>query len=204
MASIYWTKTTARRDEKHLNFGIWCDLYQRFDSNLKANLKIHVKIIMLSCINNTPVLFTKGVKQRLAKRPLKTNGRSANRRLTPSVKEATWVSYGRAAVTQWESMTTIYCDRHDDVIKWNHFPRYWPFVRGIHQAPVNSPHKGQWGGALMFSFICAWINGWVNNHEDGHFRDAIVLITTSLQCTTPRLVTVTKRLRALFVQDGDA
>ena len=26
---------------------------------------------------------------------------------------------------------------HDDVIKWKHFPRYWPFVRGIHtQRPV--------------------------------------------------------------------
>ena len=46
---------------------------------------------------------------------------------------------------------------HDDVIKWKHFPRYWPFVRGIHRSPVNSPHKGQWRGALMF-FICAWIN----------------------------------------------
>ena len=22
----------------------------------------------------------------------------------------------------------------DDVIKWNHFPRYWPFVRGIHRS----------------------------------------------------------------------
>ena len=21
----------------------------------------------------------------------------------------------------------------DDVIKWKHFPRYWPFVRGIHR-----------------------------------------------------------------------
>ena len=27
---------------------------------------------------------------------------------------------------------------HDDVIKWKHFPRYWPFVRGIHRPPVNS------------------------------------------------------------------
>ena len=49
---------------------------------------------------------------------------------------------------------------HDDVIKWKHFPRYWPFVRGIHG---EFPHKGQWRGALMFSFICAWINVWVNN-----------------------------------------
>ena len=59
---------------------------------------------------------------------------------------------------------------HDDVIKWKHFPRYWPFVRGIHRSPVNSPHKGQWRGALMFSLICVWINGWVNNHDAGDLR----------------------------------
>ena len=45
--------------------------------------------------------------------------------------------------------------RHDDVIKWKYFLRYWPFVWGIHRSPVNSPHKGQWRGALMFSGICA-------------------------------------------------
>ena len=59
---------------------------------------------------------------------------------------------------------------HDDVIKWKHFPRYWPFVPGIHGSPVNSPHKGQWRGALMFSLICARINGWVNNREAGDLR----------------------------------
>ena len=59
---------------------------------------------------------------------------------------------------------------HDDVIKWKLFPRYWPFVRGIHRSPVNSPHKGQWRGALMFTLICVWINGWVNNHEAGDLR----------------------------------
>ena len=59
---------------------------------------------------------------------------------------------------------------HDDVIKWKHFPRYWPFVRGIQRSPVNSPHKGQWPGALMFSLICVWINGWVNNREAGDLR----------------------------------
>ena len=56
---------------------------------------------------------------------------------------------------------------HDDAIKWKHFPCYWPFVRGIHRSPVNSPHKGQWRGALMSSLIYAWINGWVNNREAG-------------------------------------
>ena len=74
---------------------------------------------------------------------------------------------------------------HDDVIKWKHFPRYWPFVRGIHRSPVNSPHKGQWRGALVFSLICVWINGWVNNREAGDLKryrahyDVIVMLVSS-------------------------
>ena len=59
---------------------------------------------------------------------------------------------------------------HDEVIKWKRFPRYWPFVRGIYRSPVNSPHKGQWREALMFSLICLWIISWVNNREAGDLR----------------------------------
>ena len=58
---------------------------------------------------------------------------------------------------------------HDDVIKWKLFPCYWPFVRGIHRSPMNSPQKGQWRGALMFSLICTWTNGWVSNRDDDDF-----------------------------------
>ena len=57
---------------------------------------------------------------------------------------------------------------------WRHqienFLRYWPFVRGIHRSPVDSPHKGQWRGALMFSLICAWTNGWASNKDAGYLR----------------------------------
>ena len=60
--------------------------------------------------------------------------------------------------------------KHDDVIKWKHFPRYWSFVRGIHRSPVNSLHKGQWRGAVMLYFICVWKNGWENNREAGDLR----------------------------------
>ena len=60
--------------------------------------------------------------------------------------------------------------QHDDVIKWKHFPRYWPFVRGIHWWRVDPPHKGQWRGALMFSLICVWTNGWANNRDAGDLR----------------------------------
>ena len=69
----------------------------------------------------------------------------------------------------------IWLDQIDSISNteswWRHqleyFPRYWPFVRGIHRSPVNSPHKDQWRVALMFSLICAWINSWVNNREAG-------------------------------------
>ena len=40
----------------------------------------------------------------------------------------------------------------------------------FHRSPVNSPHKGQWRGALMFSLICTRINSWVNNGEAGNLR----------------------------------
>ena len=36
-----------------------------------------------------------------------------------------YVSYSFALLLTYNS--------HDDVIKWKHFPRYWPFVRGIHR-----------------------------------------------------------------------
>ena len=83
---------------------------------------------------------------------------------------------------KWCIVGYLFEDLHDDVIKWRHFPRYWPFVRGIHRGPVNSPHKGQWRGALMFTLICARINGWENNREAGDLRryrthyDVIVMV----------------------------
>ena len=72
----------------------------------------------------------------------------------------------------WAVGISDYCvvRLHYEIIKWKHFPRYWPFERGIHRSPVNSPHKGQWRGALMFSLICIWINDWVNNREAGDLR----------------------------------
>ena len=69
---------------------------------------------------------------------------------------------------------------------WRHqmetFSALLALCAGNSPVPVNSPHKGQWLGALMFSFIYAWINDWVNNCEagdlrrqDGHY-DVIVMI----------------------------
>ena len=87
---------------------------------------------------------------------------------------------------------------HGDVIKWKHFPRYWPFVRGIHRWIPST--KSQWSGALMFSLTCAWINGWVNNREAGDLRrhrahyDVIVMSfgNPCTRCARPRLCLVHK------------
>ena len=69
---------------------------------------------------------------------------------------------------------------HNDVIKWKHFLRYWPFVRGIHWSPVNSTHKGQWRGAFMFPLICT-LNKRLSKQSWGwEFLDAIAPIMTSL------------------------
>ena len=78
---------------------------------------------------------------------------------------------GSTQLTEVANLTVINWTKYiDDVIKWKHFPRHWPFVRGFHRSPVKSPHKGQRSGDFMFSLICAWINAWVNNREAGDLR----------------------------------
>ena len=64
---------------------------------------------------------------------------------------------------------------NDDVTKWKHFPLYRPFVRGIHRSPVNSPHKGQQRGALMFSLNCVSINEAGDSRRDRAHYDATVM-----------------------------
>ena len=92
---------------------------------------------------------------------------------------------------------------HDDVIKWKHFPRYWPFVRGIHRSPVKSTHKDQRRGALIFSLMCVWINVWVNNREAGDLRCyranyyIIVMYMAYSACSHLYVAGVIRRLRAI-------
>ena len=75
---------------------------------------------------------------------------------------------------------TVWWNFHDDVMKWKQFPRYWPFVRGIHRSPVDPPHKGQWRGAMVFSLIYVWTNIWAKTIGRPVIWDAIAIIMTSL------------------------
>ena len=89
-------------------------------------------------------------------------------------------------VLLWLGMKQFY-PYDDDIIKWKHFPHYWPFVQGIHQSPLNSPHKGQRCGTLIFSLI--WTNGWVNYWDASDLRchrahyDVTVMSSTGIIST---------------------
>ena len=75
---------------------------------------------------------------------------------------------------------------------WRHqmetFSALLALCAGTSPVPVNSPHKGQWRGALMFSLICAQINDSVNNREAGDLRrhrghyDVRVMIFHRIYC----------------------
>ena len=59
-------------------------------------------------------------------------------------------------------------EAHDDVMKWKHFLRYWPFVRGIRpgEFPAPRPVTRSFDVFLIF----AWTNSWVNNGNAGGLR----------------------------------
>ena len=97
--------------------------------------------------------------------------------------------FNNFTIKQYVLPDTINADHqlHDDVIKWKDFPRYWPFVQGINRSPVNSPHKGQWRGAVMF-LIYTWTHGWSNNRDAGglrryHAHHDITVMSINWSCT---------------------
>ena len=77
-------------------------------------------------------------------------------------------------IEPWHVITERYMERFISFSWWRHqmetFSALLALCAGNSPAPVTSPQKGQWRGALMFSLICAWINGWVNNREVGDLR----------------------------------
>ena len=90
---------------------------------------------------------------------------------------------------QWQKQSIQQPRRLLPLSWWRHqmetFSALLAFCAGNSPVPVNSPHKGQWRGALMFSLIYVWINAWVNNREAGDLRrhrghyDVIVMLQSS-------------------------
>ena len=69
-----------------------------------------------------------------------------------------------------DNMLSKFCMMTSSSGNWKYFPRYWPFVWGIYRSRVNSPHNGQWCGALMFYLFCAGTNSWANKGKAGDLR----------------------------------
>ena len=84
--------------------------------------------------------------------------------LSPTLKE-TWPGKQYFSLHQKKESGNMMTLWHGNIFRVT-----GPFVQGIHRSPVNSPHKGQWRGASVFSLIYAWINSWVNNREAGYLR----------------------------------
>ena len=81
---------------------------------------------------------------------------------TPTPTPLSWNSQRAIQMTSRAALKANICFSWW-VIRWMHFLRYWQ----NHRSPLNSPQKVQWRGALMFSLICVWINGWKNIREAG-------------------------------------
>ena len=105
-----------------------------------------------------------------------------------------WWDLMRTRYTWWpgvwqQTSTGIYVDVMG-TSWWRHqmetFSALLALCAGNSPVPVNSPHKGQWRVALMFSLICARINDWVNNREAGDLRryrghyDVIVMMVPGM------------------------
>ena len=77
-------------------------------------------------------------------------------------------------ITWFSTMTNMHSSWKRSVSWWRHqieiFSVLLALCGGIRQSPVNSPHKGQWHEALMFSLICAWTNVWANNRDAGDLK----------------------------------
>ena len=86
---------------------------------------------------------------------------------------------------------------------WRHemetFSALLALCAGNSPVPVNSPHKGQWRGALVFSLICTRINGWVNNDEAGDLRRHRFHYDVTVMLYSPLNILHTVRLLLFFV-----
>ena len=91
---------------------------------------------------------------------------------------AIWVLVHTPTITSLAMVQTqiAYCGSETITrnTRWRHqveaFSAFLALCEGNHRSPVDFHHKGQRRGALMFSLICAWINGWVNDWDVGGLK----------------------------------
>ena len=132
------------------------DTFKRifFNKNVRISIKISLKFVPKGPINNIPALVQIMAWRRPGDEPL-SEAMMVSLLTHICVTRSQWVKWswyrmvqvdivvadglatqrvGPEIATTWSSalLPLWKSTKHDDVIKWKHFPRYWPFVRGIH------------------------------------------------------------------------
>ena len=88
---------------------------------------------------------------------------------------------------------------------WRHqmetFSAFLALYGGIHRSPVNSPHRGQWRGALKFSLIYARTNCWANHRDADDLRSHrahydVTVLETRISVTFGSMLSVAQVLSA--------
>ena len=116
--------------------------------------------------------------------------------------------WGNRTTAHWGNMTialvrvaTELAEKDSWTFPWL-FPNTWwrrqmetfsallALCEGNSLSPVNSPHKGQWCEALIFSLICAWTNSWANNRDAGDLRPHHAHSDVSVMCPAQNPVTL--------------
>ena len=110
--------------------------------------------------------FAQELLEIYAWQPLKLTPRDIFLPVTPSGTPSALIIQAHECLGSWRSRRL----RHGS--SWRHQMETFSALQAIcvGNSPVNSPHKGQWRGALMISLICAWINGWRNICDAGDLR----------------------------------
>ena len=157
------------------------DIGRKLDSSVFAPFPIYIGVILASfqSFGSTPLLSD-------IFNNLVTDGASSATGGGSISNTSKWLSSDRDSIWSSTHGTLIGCNEKESW--WCHQMETFSALLAVcaGNSPVASdfPHKGQWCWALMFSLICVWINGWVNNCETGDLRryhahyDVIAMMNT--------------------------
>ena len=152
------------------------------NENVRIAIKISLKFVPQGAINNIPVLVQIMAWRRPGDKPL-SEPMMVSLPTHICVTQPQWVKGYILRIMHTVCSRFVVCSRVSGIVSFIHIRLvYWlamewsyefmlvkhvmtssngnifrvtgHFVRWIHRPPVNSPHKGQWRGALMFSLIC--------------------------------------------------
>ena len=161
---MYRTKTTARRDEKHLSFWIWCNLYKTFDGNTWIWQMVPQTSHSLERYG-APILsdLQNMMMTAICRKFYISDTLSMSKYLMEFTFSyiMTWWNY---FLNHWPFMRGIHQSSlvtHAKGSVMDFFLCFCPFLWGIHQSPGGSPHKGTVMSTLDFSLLSVWTNCWI-------------------------------------------